>query len=233
MPTGEHSRNMRYIMGQLYLYDDNLDEWVRVTPGTVGDMKLSLRTEDHHGWMKCDGRELEVSEYPELFEMIGYQFGGEENIFQLPDARGRVIASVGWSDAWDGTEHENGEQKGSPVHQLTVNQLPSHSHTITDPGHNHTINDPGHNHTVGNTNLVNGQNTAPGMDGDDPGGLDELNLTQSQTTTSSTNTTGITINNRVTGITVNSTGGGQPFNIVQPTLFMGSVFILAQCCAAN
>ena len=44
------------------------------------------------GWLICDGTLLNKTDYPELFNAIGYSFGGEEggSTFGLPDLRGRV-----------------------------------------------------------------------------------------------------------------------------------------------
>lgn len=39
------------------------------------------------GWMVCDGRELEVVQYPELYNAIGFAYGGsvDSGKFNLPD----------------------------------------------------------------------------------------------------------------------------------------------------
>ncbi len=47
------------------------------------------------GWLFCDGAEVLISSYPELFEIIGYQFGDISTLlglgtFKLPDMRGRM-----------------------------------------------------------------------------------------------------------------------------------------------
>ena len=47
------------------------------------------------GWLFCDGSEVLVSDYPELFDIIAYQFGDITTLaglgtFKLPDMRGRM-----------------------------------------------------------------------------------------------------------------------------------------------
>ncbi len=47
------------------------------------------------GWLLCDGSEVLISAYPELFDAIGYQFGDITTLlglgtFKLPDMRGRM-----------------------------------------------------------------------------------------------------------------------------------------------
>jgi len=41
----------------------------------VGDTKMSVVNVDHIGWLKCDGRVLNVNDYYFLWETIGYSFG--------------------------------------------------------------------------------------------------------------------------------------------------------------
>lgn len=40
-----------------------------------GDLKYSLRTKDHDGWLLCNGSTYDPNEYPELFTAIGDIFG--------------------------------------------------------------------------------------------------------------------------------------------------------------
>lgn len=39
------------------------------------------------GWLYCDGRSLSVRVYPELFKILGYNYGGSKGEFRLPDLR--------------------------------------------------------------------------------------------------------------------------------------------------
>ncbi len=39
------------------------------------------------GWLLCDGRELNKTEYPALFSKISDAFGGSGNMFKIPDLR--------------------------------------------------------------------------------------------------------------------------------------------------
>lgn len=52
------------------------------------------------GWLICDGTLLNKTAYPELFNAIGYSFGGEEggSTFGLPDLRGRVPVGLKETD---------------------------------------------------------------------------------------------------------------------------------------
>ncbi len=39
---------------------------------------------DLQGWLLCDGRSLSQREYPELFQVIGYKYGSNGDLFRLP-----------------------------------------------------------------------------------------------------------------------------------------------------
>lgn len=155
---------------------------------------------DHIGWMKCDGRSLPVQSYHLLFQVIGYQFGGSGASFSLPNPAGGVVGVVGQrTGAVTTTLHGPGQDVGEEKHQLTVPEMPSHTHGITDPGHSHSY-----------VNQANNQNTDNAFATETAADQVDLN----QTTGTST-----------TGITVNSTGGDVAHNTIQPTLFMGNMFI--------
>ncbi|HHT9135879.1 MAG TPA: hypothetical protein ACFYEK_01400 [Candidatus Wunengus sp. YC60] len=49
--------------------------------------------------------------------------------------------------------------QGNDTINLTIGQLPAHSHVLTDPGHDHDIIDPGHSHPTddpGHTHVLSG-----------------------------------------------------------------------------
>lgn len=164
----------------------------------VGDYKFSARTANFHGWLKCDGSTLNVEDYPELYEVIGTSFGDDgEGTFNLPNVRGRVPAAIGTSTAGN---HTLGERIGAETHTLTIDEMPSHNHTITDPGHTHT----GDTYRTGNQSTDNAFGT--------------------ETAANETTTTD-SVDSAFTGITINNTGGGQSHNNMQPTIYIGSLFI--------
>lgn len=166
----------------------------------VGDYKFSARSDDFHGWLKCDGRVLSNQDFPALYEVIGTNFGtGGGDTFRLPNTQGRVPAAVGTSTA---SNHPLGQAVGEETHVLTVAELPSHNHTITDPGHIHT------------GDKYNGNNQSTD------------NAFGTETAADNSITTG-SVNSAYTGITINNTGSNVPHNTMQPTLFIGSMYIFS------
>lgn len=97
----------------------------------VGEIRMFGGNFAPVGWMFCEGQLLPISENETLFQLIGTTYGGDgESTFALPDLRGRIPIHYG-----------NGfilaETGGAESITLTVNQIPSHSHTLqasTDTG---------------------------------------------------------------------------------------------------
>lgn len=82
-------------------------------------------------------------------------------------------------------------------HTLTVAQMPSHTHSVTDLGHAHGYTDPGHAHSFAGVRV--GANEAQNGNND--------NEAYDQTRVTNANFTGITISAAATGISVNANGG--------------------------
>ena len=56
----------------------------------VGSIIRFAHNWEQPGWFYCDGRTLKNSSFPELFSVIGYDFGGDrQKTFALPDLRPR------------------------------------------------------------------------------------------------------------------------------------------------
>ena len=58
-----------------------------------GDICYSLRT-SKTGWLLCDGSSYQKSDYPNLFNEIGYKFGGSENNFNVPNYKGKFLQMI-------------------------------------------------------------------------------------------------------------------------------------------
>lgn len=170
-----------------------------------GDLRWSIRNSDHDGWLLCDGRSLSITEYPDLFAIIGTQFGSEEEgYFNLPDPRDRVPGVAGDS-------HSVGHDVGAETHTLTTGEMPTHTHSGT------TDSAGSHNHG-GSTGADGAASESEGVAW---GGGAVVAGASSHT--HSIDYDGAHTHTFTTG----SAGLGQAHNNMQPTLFLGNLFIFS------
>jgi microcystin-dependent protein len=94
----------------------------------VGEIRMFAGNFAPVGWAFCDGRQLPISEYDTLFNLIGTTYGGDgQSTFNLPDLRGRIPVHAG---AGGGGSYVLGQLGGVENVVLTQNQIPAHSHAV-------------------------------------------------------------------------------------------------------
>lgn len=97
----------------------------------TGGMMDFAGTSPPTGWLACDGSAISRVTYAALFSVVGTMWGVGDGVttFNLPPGdvfyQGGVASSVG-------------QTGGSASLNLTVGQLPPHTHVVDDPGHTHT-----------------------------------------------------------------------------------------------
>lgn len=90
------------------------------------------------GWMACDGRTLSNMDYPELFAVLGYVYGGSGSQFRIPDYRGYFLRGNG-----TGTQNDpdlatrstppGGQGLPSGVGSIQSSAVEAHAHTYSAP----------------------------------------------------------------------------------------------------
>ncbi|MDJ0835827.1 MAG: phage tail protein [Acidobacteriota bacterium] len=73
-----------------------------------GTEEVGKTSVESWGWMSCDGRELEVSAYPQLHAALGFRYGGGGEKFKIPDYRGLFMRAV---DGGSGNDPDSAERK--------------------------------------------------------------------------------------------------------------------------
>lgn len=198
-------------------------DWSCSIPGIeIGDFKFSTDTMDKNGWLLCDGRSLSREYFSDLYSKIGTAFGNScGNTFLLPDCKGRVMAAI------NGCQRSLGFYTGSEEHTLSIDEMPSHVHTgntVASGQHNHGVSDPGHVHsqTTNNDDFSSTGGDPPSFAADAGGDRSWNNISRS--------VTGISINadgSHSHAFTTALTGNGQAHNNMQPTVFIGNVFVFS------
>jgi microcystin-dependent protein len=199
---------------------------------TVGDIKMSTIPADHMGWLMCDGREVSKKDFYFLYQIIGnaYNPAGYSSAthFKLPRAAGRVPGMINDPDV-DGYDNllstwQLGDISGEEYHQLTIPEMPIHNHSgLTDLSGTgiSIVTNGGHQHTV--SEIPDGtQDIAALSTSATTTAAEEVRKTN-QTDIQGAHTHAITDPQHRHGI--QNDGGDVPHNNIQPTIFVGNMFI--------
>ena len=96
--------------------------------GVVAFMKNSIPT----GFLNCNGASISKTTYPELFAVIGYDYGGSADNFSLPDLRGEFLRGTDSGAAIDpdaATRTDRGDgTTGDVVGSKQPSEVLSHAH---------------------------------------------------------------------------------------------------------
>jgi len=190
----------------------------------LGEIRVVGFTFAPYGWAMCDGSLLAINQNTALFSLLGVTYGGNGTTnFNLPDLRGR--SPVGTGTGTGLTPITPGQTGGAENATLTINQMPSHTHTAQSGGSVAVsgsvaipaCSSPASSSGTPGTTTVLGQVTAEGR----PGAL-------YTTTTPNTTLAPFTVQSSGTapGVTIGSTGGSLPVPVRSPYLGLTCVIAL-------
>lgn len=210
---------------------------------STGDVKLTMKTTADFGWLMCDdgtignsgsaGTTRAHEDCQALFTLLW----NNVNDTHAPVASGRgASAAADWDAgktialtkmlgralgiAGSGASlsaRALGQTIGAETHALSVAEMPSHAHGVSDPTHAHSVYDPGHLHS---------QTSWRQEDFDPTGGAYPIGAdggasgSAGQTIYTSSSATGISIYGAATGIGIYANGGDGAHNNMQPTAFL-------------
>lgn len=142
------------------------------------------------GYLVEDGSAVSRTTYAALFAVIGttHGAGNGSTTFNLPDSRGRIGVDLSPSDSEFNTM---GEKYGEKTHLMTLAEMATHNHTQDAHSHGFGVAPAG-----GNVGLCNGCSPFKNRVMVTGGGIGSYSTTA----------------------TNNSTGGGQAFNVIQPSI---------------
>lgn len=113
-----------------------------VTPGKqsadgrlpAGTMAMFAGATAPTGWLLCQGQAVSRTTNAALFAAIGTTWGNGDGstTFGLPDLRGRAPIGAGTGPSL--TARTLGATGGAETHQLTIPEMPAHTHTFGTSG---------------------------------------------------------------------------------------------------
>lgn len=104
------------------------------------------------GWLLCNGGELPIATFPDLYAVIGNTYGipSGPSVFKLPDLQARVLIGQGPNTSGIYNTNTIGVTDGDWAVTLTKNEIPTHKHTV-----NTTLTDGGQVTASSSTNADN------------------------------------------------------------------------------
>jgi microcystin-dependent protein len=163
---------------------------------------------DPDGWVICDGFTRTVTDgrfaiiAPLLNTIMGVS-SNTANSITPPNLKSRFLYGSPTPSASIGSVGAIGSVGGAPNVTLTVNEMPSHNHSVTDPGHTHTTFFYG-----------NGNGSVQNNDGS------ILSYVKTENNYTPVNQGS---SNSTTGITINANGGNQPVPILPPFMYINYI----------
>jgi len=127
----------------------------------VGSIVMVMSNDIPPYTLLCNGASVSTTTYADLFEVIGYSYGGSGANFNLPNfqsyfpvggnsnvngvAVSNIMTGNGQSGATNTYSVSNAPWLYSPTQPSfpIINRVPAHNHNVTDPGHTHFISDTG------------------------------------------------------------------------------------------
>jgi len=197
-----------------------------VPPGTVTQFAGATAPT---GYLLCQGQSLSTTTFGNLFNVIGYTYGGSGSSFSLPNLENRVPVGKGPDTEFDVL----GETGGAKTVTLTTANMAAHTHSGTtgnqsaDHTHSGSTGGISANHTHGiTTRAISGPldwpNTVAYSNGNAAAGSASTG-TVSSDHSHSFSTGGVSANHTHTFTTNNGTGTATPVANLQPYIVLNYI----------
>jgi len=193
----------------------NFNDILSVMP--VGVINMWTTNVAPTNYMICDGSLVNRTTYNNLFKVIGTTYGAGDGTttFNLPNLLNKTVRGLDLTTPPTQFNALN-NSGGADTVVLNANNLPLHTHAITDPGHTHVVNDPGHTH-VFNVALQENQDSTGS-------GANFSRGATNGTVLSDSKSTGISLVGNATGATVgNNTTTNSAVNIINPYITLNYI----------
>ncbi|MBF0621633.1 MAG: tail fiber protein [Magnetococcales bacterium] len=116
----------------------------------IGQITIMAGSYAPKGHAFCDGQILSIQQNPELYSIIGIGYGGDgRSTFGVPDMRGRAPLGAGFGTGLTPHPFNGNKYGGEPLHTLSVEEIPSHTHTINTSQAKADLNTPSADTYVG------------------------------------------------------------------------------------
>ena len=119
----------KIILGLFLVTAFSFSNSVNAQEAMIGEVKMFAGNFAPRGWALCNGQLLPINQNSALFSILGTTYGGDgRTTFALPDLRGRVAVHAGSGSGL--IRKQLGQRGGAENVNITVKNLPSHTHAI-------------------------------------------------------------------------------------------------------
>lgn len=132
---------------------ESLEKLFNITPTVTSSAPIGAGMDyfgnsEPYGWLFCNGQIVNKSDYPQLFNVIGYTYSQNSSgdTFALPDLRERTTVGI---DNTSDTFNVLGKKVGEKKHADTIEEMAEHDHDI-------------HFYDMGGIPVLNGTGDSPG-----------------------------------------------------------------------
>lgn len=118
----------------------------------LGEIKIVMNACPNN-YLLCNGSSTSTTEYPELFNIIGYTYGGSGNTFNLPNfeskfpiganssnSNGNSTSNFSTGNGATGATNTQAVSYTTPNNVSLLTQVPSHAHAVVGSAHSHFLN---------------------------------------------------------------------------------------------
>jgi len=144
---GNNCQSTVYISFETDVNEISASDWITLEVNNVsieiGMIFPYAGTTVPDGYLNCDGAAVSRTTYAALYSAIGttWGVGDGSTTFNLPDFRGRALLGAGTGSGL--SARALGDSGGAETHQLTENEMPSHTHGLRGALDGASVAEPG------------------------------------------------------------------------------------------
>ena len=136
------------LQNELITLQNELNILVERSKRVIGSITSSVSLITPTNYLICNGQALYVSQYPQLFNIIGYNYGGSGFNFNLPDFKNffvlggnNNINNLAFSNLFSGNNTTGATNNYLKFGSISVfpllTEISNHTHIVNDNGHSH------------------------------------------------------------------------------------------------
>lgn len=188
--------------------------------GYLGEIRIFAGNFAPRNWAYCNGQLIAIAQNSALFAILGTTYGGDgRTTFGLPNLAGRTVVGAGNGSNQGLSEIPLGSRFGTEKTQLSIANIPAHTHNIAVSESAGTVDIP-----------VNSEDGS--ADESNPGtgilantGADNYSSESAGATIDKYGGQSLPVRVNATA-TASLTGSGAPFNNIQPSLGVNYIICL-------